>query len=113
MSYDRESAYNYWTNLQMWRISSVFKLTDKLKLTLRYNFLRADERYLSATASYNLTTFSGAGKTRGHLPQLKMEYSLNKNISTYFQAEYFVPGDFYVKSADDALFLRAELQVKF
>lgn len=43
----------------------------------------------------------------------KAEYAFNKDICAYFLAEYFIQGDFYVKTADDALFLRTELSVKF
>jgi len=60
-----------------------------------------------------MTLSSGKGKERGHLTQLRLDYAISKNINTYFLAEYFVPGDFYVKSADDALFLRWELTYKY
>lgn len=96
----------YWTNLAIWRAELVLKPTAKTKLSLWYNFLRANEQ---ATASAIL---SGAGKNRGHLPQAKIEYSFNKNVSAYFLGEYLFPGNFY-KDHDGALFLRTELQLKF
>jgi len=106
--YSSETENSYWTNLQMYRASVSVKPIDKLKLTLWYNYLRANNQ-VAATK----TLFSGTGKERGHLTQLRLDYAISKNINTYFLAEYFVPGDFYVKSADDALFLRWELTYKY
>ncbi len=96
----------YWTNLQLVRVRLVLSLTPKAKLSFWYNLLRANENPAPST-------FFGSGKTRGHLPQAKIEYAFNKNISTYILAEYFIPGDFYADGADDALFLRSEIQLKF
>ncbi|MBU1727030.1 MAG: alginate export family protein [Candidatus Omnitrophica bacterium] len=96
----------YWTNLQVWRTELSFKPSKKTKITLWYNFLRANEQVAASSI------FSGTGKNRGHLPQLKAEYSFSDNISTYFLAEYLIPGDFY-KNKSEALFLRSELQFKF
>ena len=103
-----ETEASYWTNLQMYRASLSVKPVDKLKLSLWYNYLRANNQ-VAATR----TLFSGTGKNRGHLPQARLDYQITKNINTYFLAEYFIPGDFYVKSADDALFLRWELTYKY
>ena len=96
----------YWTNLQVYRAEVVLKPTSKTKLSLWYNFLRANEQVLANAVC------SGSGKNRGHLPQAKIEYAFNKNVSTYFLAEYLIPGNFY-KDKDGALFLRTELQVRF
>ncbi|MDP8233710.1 MAG: alginate export family protein [Candidatus Saelkia tenebricola] len=99
----------YWTNVQVYRTQLDLKPTDKLSVSLWYNYLRANE-YSSASSTYSL---SGTGKKKGHLPQFKIGYKINKNISTYFLAEYFIPGDFYVDSADDGMFLRTEISFKF
>lgn len=103
-----ETETSYWTNLQIYRASLTFNPLKKLKAIFWYNYLRANDQ-VAPTA----TLFSGKHKDRGHLPQAKIEYAFNKNITTYFLAEYFIPGDFYVKTADDALFLRTELSIKF
>lgn len=97
----------YWTNLQMWRASLVLATSGKSKCTLWYNFLRADEQVAASTV------FSSSGKDRGHLPQARFDYTFNKNVSTYFLAEYLIPGNFYVDSRDGAVFLRTEVQIKF
>lgn len=96
----------YWTNLGVVRAGLVLKPTKKVKITSGYCFLRANEQVAAGAI------FSGTGKTRGHLPQAKVEYAFNKNASAYFLAEYLIPGNFY-KDRDPALFLRTELQIKF
>jgi len=55
----------------------------------------------------------GTGSERGHLPRLKLEYAVSKNVSTYVTGEYFIPGDFYADKADEAVFVRTEMQIKF
>lgn len=107
LSYSMETGTGYWTNLQMWRASLVLNPTKKAKINLLYNFLRANESQTGVHSSF------GTGKTRGHLPMARFDYAFNKNVTTYFLAEYFIPGDFYVDKSDEALFLRTELQVKF
>jgi hypothetical protein len=96
----------YWTNIQAYRLELLLKPTKKTKLSLWYNFLRANAQVASSVI------FSGSGKDRGHLPQVKLEYAFNKNVSTYFLGEYFIPGNFY-KDRDPSMFLRTELQIKF
>ncbi len=100
---------SYWTNLQMIRTGVLLKPTDKIKWSIFYNYLRANE-LTAPNATYSL---SGSGKDKGHLLQTKIEYAFNKNLSTFFQAEYFNPGDFYSADANEAVFLRTEVTVKF
>ena len=96
----------YWTNLEVFRGQFIFEPIKKTKLILTYNFLMANKETRATSI------LSGTGKERGHLPQLKVEYNFNENISTYFLAEYFIPGDFY-ETRDEALFLRSEISLKF
>ncbi len=96
----------YWTNLGVLRGQLIFEPIKKTKLIVTYNFLMANEETRATSI------LSGTGKERGHLPQLKVEYNFNENVSTYFLAEYFIPGDFY-ETRDEALFLRSEVSLKF
>jgi len=107
MSMCAETGINgYWTNMRIYRLNLVLKPTKKINLSFWYNFLQANEQ-VNATS-----ILSGNGKNRGHLPQIKLEYLVNKNITTYCLAEYLIPGNFY-KNKDPALFLRTEIQIKF
>jgi hypothetical protein len=96
----------YWTNLQIYRMEFVLRPTPKLKLSFWYNFLRSNQQVAASSVC------SGSGRNRGHLPQAKIEYAFNKNVSAYFLGEYLIPGNFY-KDRDPAVFLRSELQLKF
>ncbi len=96
----------YWTNLRIYRASLTLKPTEKINLYLWYNFLQANKQVASTAI------LSGSGKNRGHLPQVKVEYMFNRNVTTFFWAEYLIPGNFY-KDRDPAVFLRTELQLKF
>jgi hypothetical protein len=96
----------YWTNMRIYRAGLTFKPAEKINLSFWYNFLQANEQ---ATPTAIL---SGSGKNRGHLPQVKVEYMFNKNVTTCFWVEYLMPGNFY-KERDAAVFLRTELQLKF
>jgi len=107
LSYNSESGMDYWTNLQAWRVGAAVNPSQKLKLEAFYNFLRANE--IPSGTAFTV----GGGKNRGHLPQVRATYTFNKNVSTYFLAEYLIPGNFYASDADPALFLRTELMMKF
>ena len=96
----------YWTNMRIYRVSLTLKPTEKINLYLWYNFLQANEQVAPNAI------LSGSGKNRGHLPQVKVEYMFNKNVTTSFWMEYLIPGNFY-KNRDPAVFLRTELQLKF
>jgi len=96
----------YWTNLQVYRMELALNTTKKTKLSLYYNYLRANAQVAANSI------FSGTSRERGHLPQIKFDYKINDNITTYFLGEYLQPGDFY-KDNDPGIFLRTELQIKF
>jgi len=99
----------YWTNLQMYRLGVSANPAKKMKLSLFYNFLRANQT-IPASSTYS---YSGRGKDRGHLEQARVDYAFTKNISAYLLAEYFQPKNVYTSSADDAVFVRTEVQIKF
>lgn len=99
----------YWTNLQMYRLGLSAKPAEKMKLSFFYNFLRANQT-IPENSTYS---YSGKGKDRGHLEQAKVEYTFTKNLSAYVQGEYFQPREVYSSSADDAVFVRAEVMIKF
>ncbi len=107
LSWNSDTEMGYWSNLSAWRLQFVVKPTAKTKLSLWYNYLRANTK---PTAT---SLISGSGKTRGHLPQVRFDYAVNKNIKTYVLAEYLFPGNFYTDKEDGAMFFRYELELKF
>ncbi|HOU36640.1 MAG TPA: hypothetical protein PK562_05155, partial [Candidatus Omnitrophota bacterium] len=104
---------SYWTNLSMYRIGVTLIPFKQAKFNLNYSFLRANE-LVAANATGNL---SGTGKNRGHLIIGKLDYTFNKNISSYLLGEYFIPNHgsngFYTDAADPAIFIRTQLELKF
>lgn len=107
--YTGESGNSYWSNLSMYRTQLALKLSDKMKLAMIYNYLRANE-FVNANAAYAIV---GNNKDRGHLLQSKLDYAFNKNVAAFLQGEYFIPGDFYNDDADPAIFVRSQVEVKF
>lgn len=96
----------YWTNLQIYRLEYALNTSKKTKLSLNYNYLRANTQVAASSI------FSGKDKDRGHLPQVRFDYKVSDNITTYFLGEYFKPGGFY-EDNDPGMFLRTEVQIKF
>jgi hypothetical protein len=96
----------YWTNMQIYRLELTLNTTKKTKLSLNCNYLRANAQVAASTI------FSGKGKERGYLPQVRFDYKINDNITTYFLGEYLKPGNFY-EDNDPGMFLRTEVQIKF
>ena len=99
----------YWTNMQIYRLEYVLNTSKKTKLSFYYNYLRANAQVAASSVG---SIFSGRSKDRGHLPQVRFDYKISDNVTTYFLGEYFKPGNFYVDN-DPAIFLRTEVQIKF
>jgi hypothetical protein len=108
-----ESGNSYWTNLSMYRIGLTFVPTKESKFNLNYSFLRSNE-LVAANATGSI---AGTGKNRGHLVIAKIDYTFNKNIASYLLGEYFIPDrgnhGFYTKTADPAIFVRTQVELKF
>lgn len=100
----------YWTNLELYRADVKLNFTPNTNLALYYNYLRADEKTRITGASASM--FSNDGKERGQLGQAALNHKFAKNIDGLLMFEYFMPGNFYSRKADDALFFRCELQIK-
>ena len=82
-------------------------LASATNLTLSGQYLKSDQN--TATTAM----LSGTGKERGKLATLMLTHAFTKQIDGYFQAEYFWPGDFYTPKAENAAFLRWQLQFRF
>ncbi len=99
----------YWTNLRLYKLGLKLALAQKTNLALSYQYLRAVEK----TTGLNPNMFSNDSKDRGHIGTFMLSHAFTKLLDGYLQAEYFAPGDFYGRKADDAIFLRWQLQYKF
>ena len=104
------SQYGYWTNLQIYRANAKLNFDAATYCQIGYAFLRANE--LSNVTGTYASMFSGNSKDRGHLLQGKVYHSFTKALDAYISADYFFPGDYYTQ-ADNALFLRWQINLKF
>lgn len=115
--------YDYWwktetgldscfTNLQRFTVGAEARPTEKMGVGLDYSYILANEHtfgeaFASPKAPY------GSGLTRGQLVASQLTYAFSDNVAGELIGEYFHPGSYYADSTDDAIFLRAQLRVKF
>jgi hypothetical protein len=105
-SYLVESGAGYWTNLGLWRVEGSLSPFEKTRLTLRYNYVMANETFSGA--------YFGTEKNRGRLYQAVLAQTINKNVSFSVTGEYFLPGDFYAEAnRSDTVFVSTAVNVRF
>jgi hypothetical protein len=99
----------YWTNMEILKATAKLNFTPATNLALALQYLWAPEK----TAGLPAAMFSNNGHNRGFLPTAILSHKFSKNVDAMAQLEYFAPGNFYADAADNALFFRWQLQVKF
>ncbi len=97
----REIAGNYWSNTGMWQAEMVYVPLKPVNVRLTYYHLAAFHPFSGAPSLY------ATGKTRGDLPQIRVDYTPNKYWKFHALYERMVPGNFYSARAP-AYFLRFE-----
>ena len=86
-----------------------FKPAEKWQLSTMYNLFWADEQNQAVGGR-----FSADGNFRGQMLTAYLKYRCCKQLSAHFLVDYFMPGDYYVKSnRDHALFTRFNLEYTF
>jgi hypothetical protein len=105
--FGREGGIAYWNNLHTIQVSGSICPVSWWHSALSYNKLWADENPLVGTAGFS------TGRDRGDLVRWMNKFNLTKNVSTLFQLELFDPNDYYVSEAEDALFMRWEILIKY
>jgi len=71
-----------------------------------FNLLLADEHSNGTAAPYN------TGYTRGYLARSILKFKINKWCNGHLIGEYFIPGSYYDDGADEAFFIRWNLEFK-
>jgi len=99
--YKLETGYTaYWTNLQLYRLTTKLNFPTDTTLSISYNYLRANE---TTNAKGKAAAFlSNSGRERGHLAQIKLHQQISKSIDADMSLEYFFPGDFYRMRGNEA-----------
>jgi len=101
----RESRVAYWSNLTSLYGSVVLDFGGRVNAAVTCHRLGADERNPAAFPG-------GTGVSRGTLLVGKFSYTISRNLSGYFQWDYFRPGDFYFAGASPFNWLRFELMFR-
>ena len=91
-----------WANMIIPEFMLTVKPTDRLTQSFRYHYFMADEK-----------NGPGGGDVRGHNLQWLTNYVFTKNLSGHFLFEWFDPGNYYLDSADDAIFTRFQIMYTF
>jgi len=102
----RESRVAYWSNLTSLYGSVVLDFGSTVNIAFTCHRLGADERNPAAFPG-------GAGLSRGTLVVSKFSFTISRNLSGYFQWDYFRPGDFYFNGASPFNWLRFELMFRY
>ncbi len=96
----------YWTNMEILKATVKLSFSPETSLALAYQYLWAPQKSGMTGALF------GTGKQRGHLPTAILTHKFTKSIDGMLQVEYFVPGSFYSDNADNATFIRLQLQYR-
>ncbi len=104
-----EDGVAYVTNTHKLRIGTGFCPVPWWSISLFYDHLEADE----CPKIYNRGRLFGDGKVRGEMFQGISKWNLAKNVSAYVKYEVMAPGSYYYDSADTAMFLKWELNIKY
>ena len=103
----RELAPSFWSNTGMWHAELGYAPVKPIGLRLSYfkmdsyhPFVKGDPR-----------TF-GTGTFRGHMPQIRGDFTINKQLSGHVLYEHIATGDFY-SYRSHAYFLRFEMIYRY
>jgi len=99
-----ERGVAYWTNLKLYRASSLVTFLKNHSLQIAYSYMRANQNYGGKAF--------GEGKERGDILQLVYKIKLYKNNSAHLWFERFRPGNYYAPDIKKpSIFFRGELSI--
>lgn len=98
----------YWSNIEILKATLKLNFSAETALNLSYQYLWAPK----STKGLNTAMYTNDGKERGHLPIAILTHKFSKALDGMVQLEYFMPGNFYSDKADNATFLRWQLQYR-
>ena len=103
----RERAPSFWTNTALWHAELLYTPIKPLNVRLTYYKMDAFHPFPWGDARI----FS-SGTFRGHMPQIRADFALNKQLTGHVLWEYMKTGNFYVNRTQ-AYFLRFELIYRY
>lgn len=103
----REGGPSFWTNTALWQAELLYTPIKPLNVRLTYYKLDAFHPFPWGDAR-----IFGSGAFRGHMPQVRADFALNKHLTGHVLWEYLKTGNFYLNRTQ-AYFLRFELIYKY
>jgi hypothetical protein len=103
----RERGPSFWSNTSLWQ--GELGYTPVKPFGLRLTYYRMDAYYPFPKGDARIF---GSGTFRGHMPQIRADFTLNKQVSGHVLYEYLRPGDFY-SFRSPAYFLRFEMIYRY
>ncbi len=97
----------FWSNYASLFAGLQFALADNVRLAATLHRLSAPQE----TAPSGL--WSGAGRSRGLLLGVKLQYDISRHLSGHFVWDHFRPGDFYRAGAQEYAWVRFELLFRY
>lgn len=97
----------YWSNYASLFTGLQFGLADNVRLLLNVH------RLLAPQATTPSALWSGTGRARGHLLNLKLQYDISQNLAGHLVWDQFQPGNFYAPGADAYAWVRFELLFRY
>ena len=101
-----------YSNLQRFTLGAAAEPTQRLRISLDYSYLLANEHTFGETFLSTKAPYS-SGSCRGQLIAAELANKFSDRLVGKLRAEYFHPGSYYTEATDDAVFLRWELVFKF
>lgn len=104
----REGRLGLWTNMHKYHIGGGFCPFDWWSVSLYYQRFWSDKNtFQGGTPGFS------SGNIRGNLLQLVNKFEFSKNFSGQVWIEVFDPGNYFVDTADSALFFQWQFVVKY
>jgi hypothetical protein len=92
----------YFPSLTLNFVPDIDPFKKDLSLKFGYKYMNADEK-----------NGQGSGRKFGDLLQFKTLYNFTKALEGHFEYDFFVPGNYFDNSANNAWFARIEMMYKF
>ena len=103
----REGGPSFWTNTALWQAEVLYTPIKPLNIRLTYYKMDAFHPF-----PWGDPRIFSTGTFRGHMPQVRADFTFNKQLTGHVLWEYMKTGDFY-RDRTQAYFLRFELIYRY
>lgn len=103
----REYAPSFWSNTALWQMEWGYAPIKPIGLRLTYYKVDAYHPFPKGDSR-----IFGSGTVRGHMPQIRADFAINKQVSGHVLYEHMAAGNFY-SYRSHAYFLRFEMIYRY